>query len=95
MDGHLDLIWGRPEWEEGLVFYWKELIEFICQRLIEEREGSSRGVKAGQCQGQRAARVDCCSEPEGEGTIGLSKNRGCNIGSCGGNAEGVLMWEGR
>ena len=52
MDGHLDLIWGWPEWEEGVVSYWKGLIEFVRQRLIEGRKGSSQGVKVGRCQGQ-------------------------------------------
>ena len=75
------------------VSYWKGLIQFVHQRLIEGGKGSSRGVEVGRRQGQRASRVDCCSESEGEGTIGLSKNRGFDIGSCGGNAVGVLMWE--
>ena len=58
MDGHLYLIWGRPEWEEGIVSYGKGLIEFVCQRLIEGRKGSSWGVKVGRRQGKRASRVD-------------------------------------
>ena len=94
MDGHLDLIWGRPEWKEAIVSYWKGLIEFVGQHLIEGRKCSSWGVKVGRRQGQRASRVDQCCESEREGTIGLSKNRGRDIGTCGGNAEGVLMWEG-
>ena len=91
MDGHLDLIWGRPKGEEWVLSYWKGLIEFVCQRLIEGRQDSSRGVKDGRRQGQQALGIDCCSESDRAGTIGLSKNRGCHIGSCGGNADGVLM----
>ena len=95
MDGHQDLIWGRPKWKEGVVSSWKGLIEFVCHILIEGRKGSSRGVKVGRHhdQGQRVSGIDCVSEPEGEGTISLSKNRDCDIGSCGGNGEGVLIWE--
>ena len=52
MDGHLNLIWGWLEWKEGIVSYWKGLIEFVCQRLIEGRKGSSWGVKVGRRQGK-------------------------------------------
>ena len=52
MNGHLDIIRGRPEWEEGVVSYWEGLIEFVCQCLIEGRKGCSQGVEAGRCQGQ-------------------------------------------
>ena len=54
MDGHLDLIWGRQEWKEGVVSYWKGLIEFVRQRLIEGSKGSSLpvGVEVGRRQGQ-------------------------------------------
>ena len=38
-------------------------------------------------------RVDHCCKPKREGTVGLSKNTGCDVGSCGGNAKGIRMRE--
>ena len=30
VNGHLHLVWGWPEWEEGVVSYWEGIVKFIC-----------------------------------------------------------------
>ena len=47
MNGHLVLVWGQPKWEKGVILYQEGLVEFVSQRLIEERTGSSWSMKTG------------------------------------------------
>lgn len=49
LDGHLDLVGSRAESEEGVVPYWKSLVEFHTIGLIVRREyyGWGLGVSGG------------------------------------------------
>ena len=69
MDGHLNLIWGWPEWKEGIVSYCKGLIEFVCQRLIEGRKDSSWSVKVGRLKVSEPQGLTDAVNPRGKGQL--------------------------
>ena len=84
MDGELDVIRGGSEDEERVVPNGERLVELSGECLVVRREVGGGGADVGGGQSQRPSRVDSGRKGEGEGAVGLSKDRGSDVKSSSG-----------